>query len=1113
MKKGKIVKFSAATMVALSAITPVAAFANETETTAPGFYTGSTFVPVADFAKLSKTAKKAFLAENIKDNALVLVQNGKVYDMTKEEIQNAPASEVEGLGKTVEEYTAETGKKLTPNGIVDNEAPAAELTVTSVSAINSQNEAVELTAVPVTGALQVKFSEAVTKETVNVNNVRVYEVDGNVPVSIPASDITLSQDGLTATIKLDGASLKKSNEYKVEVKGVKNAKDTTVEAKTVNFKTANVAVVTNAYFANNTSDNDNNAPTGVQSINVAYDAKLSPSTVTTSNVTLVDVATGNKVPLNLDTTTVGTTGNTITITTDAALPDGKQYTLSISGVKTATGEDAEAFTKAFAVNAPTPLAGAQTFTTLDGKNILTPTAVWPKLTAGTTEAGAYNPGLQLNVGNAVKLDTTTIQENVQLVEKVSKAVVPATITYNSDAKILTVVPKSDLKESTDYELQFKGGLKSTDGIFLDATKKTEVITGETLAFTTLDVTAPTVVSVTSKNGESGLKISESQEFTVKLSEAATLTTGNVVLAETGVDFNDQSSITGKRIPASELSVTLVPGTTDTYSVKLKANATRVAQNKAYKLVIVGKDLEQTPLVTTGGNSVSVVVDGTGNKLKSSSTLAFTTEGADVTAPTVSKIYKGTTLTAANEVTTATNVVNTNNFTFVFDEAILDTATNIDSSKVKLEKYNGSAWVADATVPTVNTTAVNNSEGTKVGLNVALTGVTVADAKYRIVIGAGAVKDAVGNKNTQEKVFEFIGTEGDDTAANVDVLTGSVTGTNLTASADPAAVAVNTKIYVGFDENEIFEVASTQVKVTDAGGNAVEGTFKEVNTAITTGLKTGKQYVFTPAADLKAGAVYTVTVEGVKDLAGNTIEKKVVSFKTASGATKVVESSVVDGATNVDRSKTITFKLSAADATLATDTTSADGKVVLKNGLVAVPTTDYDLVASADKKEFSIVLKAPLAANSKYTLEINPTGDTNNNVTTIEFTTGISSTDDVKPEFVAFGKVTGSTFTPIAVTSGTYTVNAVGDDLAVQFSEAIDITGATVALTDVADAKAVAILSNTAVDADASIPGSETLTVNPVLDLTTGKTYKLTVTGVKDAAGNVAKDLELYVVAP
>lgn len=157
MKKGKIVKFSAATMVALSAITPVAAFANETETTAPGFYTGSTFVPVADFAKLSKTAKKAFLAENIKDNALVLVQNGKVYDMTKEEIQNAPASEVEGLGKTVEEYTAETGKKLTPNGIVDS---VTGFTVSSVSAV-------EATIVEVTFP---ELSEALTDATVEVKD-------------------------------------------------------------------------------------------------------------------------------------------------------------------------------------------------------------------------------------------------------------------------------------------------------------------------------------------------------------------------------------------------------------------------------------------------------------------------------------------------------------------------------------------------------------------------------------------------------------------------------------------------------------------------------------------------------------------------------------------------------------------------------------------------------------------------------------------------------------------------------------------------------------------------------------------------------------------------------
>lgn len=131
MKKGKIVKFSAATMVALSAITPVAAFASEAGTQ-DGFYTGNKFVPAAEFQKMSKSEKKALILENIKANALVLVQNGKVFDLTDEKIANAPANEVEGI--TVEQYTAETGKTLTQNGIVDG---STELTVKSVSAITT----------------------------------------------------------------------------------------------------------------------------------------------------------------------------------------------------------------------------------------------------------------------------------------------------------------------------------------------------------------------------------------------------------------------------------------------------------------------------------------------------------------------------------------------------------------------------------------------------------------------------------------------------------------------------------------------------------------------------------------------------------------------------------------------------------------------------------------------------------------------------------------------------------------------------------------------------------------------------------------------------------------
>ncbi|KGR88040.1 hypothetical protein [Lysinibacillus boronitolerans] len=192
MKKGKIVKFSAATMVALSAITPVAAFASEAGTQ-DGFYTGNKFVPAAEFQKMSKSEKKALILENIKANALVLVQNGKVFDLTDEKIANAPANEVEGI--TVEQYTAETGKTLTQNGIVDG---STELTVTSVSAINP-------TSVKVTFNKEV---EALAKADVTVTNKENNKV--------LVKSVTLAEDKKSATIEFYDALTK--GEYKVAVK-------------------------------------------------------------------------------------------------------------------------------------------------------------------------------------------------------------------------------------------------------------------------------------------------------------------------------------------------------------------------------------------------------------------------------------------------------------------------------------------------------------------------------------------------------------------------------------------------------------------------------------------------------------------------------------------------------------------------------------------------------------------------------------------------------------------------------------------------------------------------------------------------------------------------------
>ena len=505
-------------------------------------------------------------------------------------------------------------------------------------------------------------------------------------------------------------------------------------------------------------------------------------------------------------------------------------------------------------------------------------------------------------------------------------------------------------------------------------------------------------------------------------------------------------------------------------------------------------------------------DAAGNTLKSTSTTAFTTEGADVNAPSVTKVYKGVKLEADKEVTTATNVVKTDSFTFLFDEAIKD-STDIDTTKVKVEVYNPatSSWGTPAgfTAATdVKTTAVvTDKDSKKVGLTVALSTVTAMDdAKYRIVIGAGAVQDAQGNKNTQEKVFEFIGTVGDDAVASVEVKTGSVNGSNAFTSSD----AVDKNIYVTFDENEIFEVASSSVKVTDKDGNAIAGTLKEIDqpTGLTAFSATNKVYVFNPDADLNSDAIYTVTVEGVKDIAGNTIAKKVVQFKTATGAVKVAETSVVDKAQAVDRQKTITAKLTKERA-LAVGTAGSltDGQISLTTK--ALPNSNVTGLAVTSKNNIDYTINFnELTADTQYVLTIKVEGETK----TINFTTGVVSTDVVKPKLSTVGTVSGTTFT--GGTGNPYVLTSATDDLAVQFSEAVKLADdAKVIITEVSENKEVAVLSKSVVDVVDGNTGADTLTINPVLDLATSKTYKLSVTGVKDAAGNVADDIVVYVVAP
>lgn len=159
----KVTKVSAAAAIALSAVTPVAAFASES-TLATGYY-AETFTSLEAFKAMSSSQKKAFLLSNMEKTNFVYVYNGQVFDLTGttgEKIMNASDEEVSKYAVTPAAYQTAKGVTISATGITKTpEAPVGELKVESVSAINAAQ-------------VKIVFSEKVDEDTAtDLNNYYV----------------------------------------------------------------------------------------------------------------------------------------------------------------------------------------------------------------------------------------------------------------------------------------------------------------------------------------------------------------------------------------------------------------------------------------------------------------------------------------------------------------------------------------------------------------------------------------------------------------------------------------------------------------------------------------------------------------------------------------------------------------------------------------------------------------------------------------------------------------------------------------------------------------------------------------------------------------------------
>ena len=293
------------------------------------------------------------------------------------------------------------------------------------------------------------------------------------------------------------------------------------------------------------------------------------------------------------------------------------------------------------------------------------------------------------------------------------------------------------------------------------------------------------------------------------------------------------------------------------------------------------------------------------------------------------------------------------------------------------------------------------------------------------------------------------------------------------------VATNGRVTVGLSEAlDPISVSGSSVFLESDGGGVVEGQLQLENG--------NRRVVLTPTAHLDPETGYTVTVSGVRDIAGNALSGAVTSgFVTGLGADlvspQVVGVSPESGTTGVARDVVVRVELSEAVNALTVDETS----VYLQEYYGAVAETA--VVVDASRRVILVTPLELLKANTQYQLRLQSgVKDTaGNSLSTYypTFTTGELSGDTVPPEVMSLSPPEGALDVP---------VNA---RVMVRLSEAVDrltVTPGTVRLET----------GGGAVEASVSLSEQNRLvTLTPAQDLAVSTSHEIVLEGVRDISGN------------
>ena len=881
--------------------------------------------------------------------------------------------------------------------------------ITSINAINvnkytDEYESLELNAeLPTNAEISVKFSGVMDTNTVNINTVKLYETEGNVPAGI--AKVVFNKAKTVATII--PASLKKNTSYKIvftsEITSAANNKLAQTE---YTFKTSSEGVLNNVYSvdAPNGANKDrmmsvntdvyyagtNSAAEKDDVFYIELDSTADEGSINSDTVVLKNLTDNTTVNIRAElvsadvstgTNAVGSLkkNKAIKITLLDNLKMKKNYRFEINGVRLANGGKLTSIVFPFVTDSTAPAFVANQ--TLNGTLLRAATTedtavrVNGKLqavnlpTINTPEAGF---GLIYNL-SAVTDNATVTADAFVLTDVKNNKNIPFTFTYDKALKQVKIVPNEDLAENTVVKIITSVDNKIKNNLGLSMAEQEYFVKS-------YDLTAPAVTSV--DGDTTNLKVGTQHKITVNFSEEigygvgttitdadltgmAVTTAGGkldgancIALVKAGVDPTEAISA------GDFIKIDSVKRSEDKKSIEVKFTPSAGDIGKTFQLVLAGKNDENRKFICDFANGTGATM--VANPLASDYKVTLTTELQDVTGPVVEAIgtIDNADIAKVNDDSKfkaftdgAHNIDDTKNIAILFNEKLrfvgttFNTATgqaNADGNVV-LEKYNFTTnkWDKVDTTRTTYADVVVDNVAKKDALYIKARAIST-DSKYRLTItpsinnNTSVIKDAATDPNTMGEKY------------TVEFTTGKVNGlSNLSTLGTVVTNATN-----ALTTNGLAAASAGTTQITNKTANEIDNVG-------------GAGHIL--AIELADGSFMFTTQVGATDISNDKITINDALTSSIKEGAKLYDLTVLtDGilaqyATGVEKDEPILVKVTSNTEELNADTIKDAVKLykTSDNSVVDADVKYYIATGAKNTAWVSINPKADLEASTNY----------------------------------------------------------------------------------------------------------------------------------------------------